>query len=151
VRGEIRLTAQKTHRQITIPLGTALASHIASLGVGPIGPSPIHPRAFQSVQASGGKTSGLSLQFARLLVEAGLRTKLVSETNLGPIGSNSRTSNALSFHSLRHTAVSLLKDAGIPQATVQEMIGHETKEMSQAYTHVGRESLLKAANSLPSI
>ena len=51
----------------------------------------------------------------------------------------------LSFHSLRHTAVSLLKDAGIPQAAVQELIGHDSEQMSALYTHVGREALEKAA------
>jgi integrase len=46
---------------------------------------------------------------------------------------------------LRHTAVSLLKDAGIPQAAVQELIGHDSEQMSALYTHVGREALEKAA------
>jgi site-specific recombinase XerD len=58
---------------------------------------------------------------------------------------------ALSFHSLRHTAVSLLKDAGIPQAVVQELIGHDSKAMSALYTHVGREALEKAVAKLPKL
>jgi site-specific recombinase XerD len=62
-----------------------------------------------------------------------------------------RAESRLSFHSLRHTAVSLLKDAGIPQAAVQELIGHQSASISQLYTHVGRESLLKAASALPKI
>jgi integrase len=52
-----------------------------------------------------------------------------------------------SFHSLRHTAVSLLKDAGIPDAVV----GHESAAMSQRYMHVGKESLNKAATALPEL
>jgi integrase len=36
----------------------------------------------------------------------------------------------LSFHSLRHTAVSLLKEAGIPDAVVMELVGHESAAMS---------------------
>jgi len=62
-----------------------------------------------------------------------------------------RAGNELSFHSLRHTAVSLLKDAGIPQAVVQELIGHESEAMSALYTHVGSEALRKAASALPAI
>ena len=62
-----------------------------------------------------------------------------------------RIHSGISFHSLRHTAVSLLKDAGIPQATVQELIGHESATMSALYTHVGREALEKAAAALPEL
>ena len=36
-----------------------------------------------------------------------------------------RDRHALTFHSLRHTAVTLLKEAGIPQAVVMELIGHD--------------------------
>ena len=62
-----------------------------------------------------------------------------------------RTSYGLSFHSLRHTAVSLLKDAGIPEAAVMELVGHDSKRMSAHYTHVGREALEKAAAAFPEI
>ena len=62
-----------------------------------------------------------------------------------------RAASQLSFHSLRHTAVSLLKDAGIPQAVVQELIGHDSEQMSALYTHVGREALERAAAALPEI
>jgi hypothetical protein len=48
----------------------------------------------------------------------------------------STISYELSFHSLRHTAVSLLKDAGIPEAAVMELGGHDSKQMSAHYTHV---------------
>jgi site-specific recombinase XerD len=47
--------------------------------------------------------------------------------------------------------VSLLKDAGVPQAVVQELIGHDSKAMSALYTHVGREALEKAAAALPEL
>jgi integrase-like protein len=57
----------------------------------------------------------------------------------------------LSFHSLRHTAVTLLKDAGIPQAVVQELIGHDSEQMSALYTHVGQEALEKTTAALPQI
>ena len=56
-----------------------------------------------------------------------------------------------SFHSLRHTAVSLLKDAGIPDAVVMALVGHESAAISQRYTHVGKESLAKAAATLPEL
>ena len=59
------------------------------------------------------------------------------------------STGGLSFHALRHTAVTLLKEAGIPAATVMELVGHDSKEMSQHYTHVGRDSLTQAAEAFP--
>jgi integrase len=57
----------------------------------------------------------------------------------------------VSFHSLRHTAVSLLKDAGIPDSVVMALVGHDTVAMSQRYTHVGKEALTNAAAKLPDL
>jgi integrase len=51
-----------------------------------------------------------------------------------------------SFHSLRHTAVLLLKDTlDTPDAVVMALVGHESTAMGQRYTHVGKESLNKPA------
>jgi site-specific recombinase XerD len=57
----------------------------------------------------------------------------------------------LSYHWLRHTAVSLLKDAGIPDAVVMALVGHESTAISHRYTHVGVEALKKAADSMPEL
>ena len=57
----------------------------------------------------------------------------------------------LSFHCLRHTAVTLLKEAGVPAAVVMEMIVHTSVAISQQYTHVGRAALEQAAQALPDI
>ena len=62
-----------------------------------------------------------------------------------------RLGTELSFHCLRHTAVSFLKEAGVPQAVVQELVGHDSVQMSQQYTHVGIEALQKAAAALPAL
>jgi len=68
-----------------------------------------------------------------------------------PFRWNRRAGMDLIFHSLRHTAVSLLKDAGIPDAVVMAIVGHSSAAMSHRYTHVGKESLAKAAASLPEL
>ena len=44
-----------------------------------------------------------------------------------------------------------MKDAGIPAAAVVEIIGHDSEQMSQHYTHTGREALERAAASLPDL
>ncbi|MCR4575654.1 MAG: site-specific integrase [Lentisphaeria bacterium] len=37
------------------------------------------------------------------------------------------------FHSLRHSAASILSDAGVPIETIRAILGHTTKEMTQHY------------------
>jgi integrase len=45
----------------------------------------------------------------------------------------------------------LLKDAGIPEGVVMELVGHDSKSMSAHYTYVGAEALGKAVAALPEI
>jgi integrase len=52
---------------------------------------------------------------------------------------------------LRHTAVTLLKEAGVPSAVVMELVGHDSEQISEHYTHVGYEALRKAAETLPDV
>ena len=47
--------------------------------------------------------------------------------------------------------ISLLKDAGIPDAVTMAIAGHESVAMSQRYTHVGTDAMRKATESLPEI
>jgi len=51
----------------------------------------------------------------------------------------------VSFHSLRHTWVSMQAEAGTPQAVVQSIIGHSNPAMTAHYTHIGEGAVLKAA------
>jgi integrase len=141
--GEIRFVTAKTGRPMTIPMAERLRSHIESL------PSSDDPNAFIHERIAQTTGSTLSSQFAVLLVQAGLRSPKVRAKE--PTTSRRRNLNELSFHSLRHTAVSLLHDAGIPQATVLEFVGHSSSAMSKRYTHTGIESLRKAADALPEI
>jgi integrase len=148
-RKEIRLTARKTDKRLTIPIAAPLHAHILTLEGGDSPIAPLHPRAYRVVEKQG-RANTLSNWFAELLVNAGLRPKLTHQSRgIGRDGK--RAANELSFHSLRHTAVSLLKDAGIPQAVVQELVGHESEAISALYTHVGKEALEKAVSALPAL
>jgi integrase len=148
-RGEIRLTTRKTDRRLTIPIAKPLREHLESLPGSDEPSAPLHPKALSVLQKDG-RAASLSNAFVELLAQTGLRETQTHQAR--GIGRNSRRqASQLSFHSLRHTAVSLLKDAGIPQATVQELIGHDSEQMSALYTHVGREALEKAAAALPEL
>jgi integrase len=146
-RSELRFETRKTGKRILVPLVGALRTHIEGLPSSDDPRAFIHPRAAASVERRN-SSAGISRQFGELLELAGLRPiKGRRERGVG----TRRSFAPLSFHSLRHTAVSLLKDAGIPQAAVMELVGHSTVEMSALYTHVGRESLERAAAALPTL
>ena len=146
----IRRFAHAAGKRLLVPVAAPLREHILSLPAADDPRAPVHPRAFETVAAQGGRVGTLSSQFAALLIAAGLREPW-NRKGHGHGRGGRRTGSELSFHSLRHTAVSLLKDAGIPDAVVQALVGHESAAMSQRYTHVGKEALAKAAAALPEL
>lgn len=148
--GELRLVASKTGKTIIQPLSGPLKVHVESLAVSDDPSHPLHPRAHATLKRQG-KVGGLSNAFASLLVQAGLREKQLHRKTHGEGRGVGSSSGGLSFHCLRHTAVSLLKEAGIPAATVMELVGHDSTQMSEHYTHIGKESLKKAAEAFPDL
>jgi hypothetical protein len=44
-----------------------------------------------------------------------------------------------------------MKNAGISPAIVQEFIGHDSKAMSEHYTHIDLASLREAADAIPDL
>ena len=147
---ELRFIAKKTGKTIILPLDGPLAAHVEALPAADSPRTPLHPRAFSIVEKQG-KTGHLSNQFADLLAQAGLRKKQPHRKTNDKEQGRRRRNEGLSFHSLRHTAVTLLKEAGIPQAVVMELVGHDNEEMSQHYTRVGRTALEGAARAFPDL
>jgi len=62
-----------------------------------------------------------------------------------------RNVSEISFHALRHTAVSLLKSAGVSDAIARDLAGHESAEISRLYTHIDQDTKRSAVNKLPEI
>ena len=56
-----------------------------------------------------------------------------------------------SFHSLRHTFVSLSANAGVPLHIVQSIVGHESTAMTRHYYHENLAALQQAVEAIPSI
>jgi integrase len=148
-RDEIRMRPRKTDKLLLIPIAEPLREHLlATAGDDPR--APVHPRAYATVSVQFKRVSTLSNQFSNLLVACGLRGPQPHRSK-GIGRSGKRAGMDLSFHSLRHTAVSLLKDAGVPDAVVMALVGHESAAMSHRYTHVGKEALARAAKTLPEV
>lgn len=55
------------------------------------------------------------------------------------------------FHSLRHTFVSLCREANAPLAVVEAIVGHSNPAMTRHYTHVGELAASQAVAALPVI
>lgn len=155
---EVRLTTRKTGKLLRIPMAPPLLDLINDLPISDNPDQPLHPRAYDKIQRHG-KSGNLSNDFANLLFKAGLREEKVShhkkpkEEDVPKKGGKRATHRAyaLSFHSLRHTAVTLLHDAGVPMSVAQTLIGHDSQSMHQHYIGVGRESLVRAADKLPDL
>lgn len=55
------------------------------------------------------------------------------------------------FHSLRHTFVSISANAGVPLHIVQSIVGHESTAMTRHYYHENETALKKAIAAIPAI
>jgi integrase len=148
-RNEIRLVTRKTHKRLLLPVAGALRTHIESLDPADRPGVPVHPRAFASLKEQG-RVSTLSNDFTDLMAQVGLRPAL-SHRSRGKGRDGRRDGMDISFHSIRHSAVSLMKDAGVPDSVVMALVGHNSAAMSQRYTSVGLESLAKAQEAMPQL
>ena len=145
---ELRLQTNKTGRSVTIPLAAPLLNYLVTKAVTPDDPNAfLHPELAEAYAKS---SSTVSNQFTSLLVQCGLR-KSASHSSKNKGRNTKREKSTLSFHSLRVTAVTMLHEAGVPAATVEEWVGHDSTEVHQTYIKIGRESLMKASSSLPAI
>lgn len=149
-RKEIRFTTRKTGRPMSIPLHSVLLDYVESLPASDDPNGPLFPKSIPL--AAGGGESRLSQQFHEVMVAAGLADERSKDKEKAGGGRSSRRKvNEISFHSLRHTATSLLKNAGVSEAVAMDLIGHDTKAVSAHYTHVGSDSKRKAIGKLPDI
>ncbi len=150
-RDEIRFVSRKTGRTMIIPIAPPLRAHIEKLPAGDDPDQPLHPRAFASVEKSGGVKT-LSRQFYELLADTGLTMpKAHRRSEDAPGRDGHRELSPISFHSLRHTATSLMKNAGINASVVMDIIGHESEAISAHYTHIDEDTKRRAIAKLPRI
>lgn len=146
----ITLTTRKTRRRQILPIAKPLLAWIKHWKLSSTS-KELFPKANEVVTRDE-RVGALSNQFYDLLAQAGLVEKRShSKKSDGGGRSVRRAISDVSFHSLRHTATSLMKNSGISPAIVQEFVGHDSKEISQNYTHIDTESMRTAADSLPGL
>lgn len=145
VADEIHLITGKTGRMVRIPICQPLKEHIESLPAGDNPKAPLHARIAKCMEGS-----TLSRQFGELLATAGLTKARTHEASKDGRTAR-RAASEISFHSLRHTATSLMKNAGISPAIVMDIIGHDSAEMSAHYTKIESAAKREALNAMPNL
>jgi integrase len=152
---ELHLVTSKTGRRQIIPLATPLFRYLLGLPSSDNPDAPLFAHCSSSAQSH--TTIGtLSNQFYGVLVAAGLAPQKSHKAIKGDDGKSKgrsvkREQNPLSFHCLRHTATSLLKNAGVSESVAMEFVGHDSTSISRNYTHIDTATLKNAASKLPDI
>ncbi len=92
--------------------------------------SPAQEWLFPSKRAKNGHTVAIEKPFKRVVIAAGMDPKQVVR------------------HTLRHTAITHLVQAGVDLPTVQRISGHKTLQMVVKYSHQNGEHIQTAMNKL---
>lgn len=106
-----------------------ITDHLAEFLRGYIGSAPGQEWLF-SAESSAGHTVSIEKAFRRVVVAAGLDPKEVVR------------------HTLRHTAITHLVQAGVDLPTVQRISGHKTLQMVVRYSHQNGDHIQAAMNKL---
>jgi integrase len=93
-----------------------------------------------------GSHGGLSNEFARLMVKAGIDRERGEEKK----GKGRRT-NAKSFHSLRHSMISRMANAQVSADVRKAIAGHSSDSAHKRYTHLSLDAQRKGLETLSSL
>lgn len=152
VRGEIRVVAGKTETPLVLPIAEPLRRFFEGLSSSDNPRAYLFPRAAGVVEKNKGRVAVLSAEFHELLAAAtiiGPRSEDHKAHKAGRTGRRER--NPVSYHSLRHSFVSLLKNAGAPQLVAEALAGHSSAAISRMYSHAGDENARRAVGALPDV
>jgi len=144
---ELTIRTQKTGRLQNLPLAKPLLRHVESLPAGDDPKAPLCP-SFQ-----GKAVSWLSNQFFEVMASAGLvQSRGDHQKKDDKAGRSARRQlSDISFHALRHTATSLLKNAGVSDVVARDIVGHESAAVSANYTHIDDDTKRAALDKLPDV
>jgi integrase len=143
--GEIAFSTRKTGRRILLPLMRPLADYLAALPASDNPNAHIFPNS-----AKHKRTASLSNHFREILVDAGLVEPRDYKTNKKG-RDQAREASEISFHSLRHSAVTMLKAAGVSDFIAREIVGDESAAVSRQYTHLTTDDKRAAMQRLPDV
>lgn len=142
--GILKTRARKNGAVLTLPLHPELIVWLQKQPSG-IGKAPV----FQKLVGKGtGGRHGLSGQFRAIMEKAEIKGRALRSAKTESSG---RNTSSLSFHSLRHSFVSALANAGVTAEVRQKLSGHADERSHATYPHYEFEQLRGAVGKLPSI
>lgn len=134
----LSLTQRKTDHSIVVPLTDELWAHLS--GLEQTGENVL-PTLRNKISAG---PRGLSATFGKLMDKAQV-------DRMPAPGKGRRKLSQRSFHSLRHTCVSLMADANVPAEQRMKIAGHLSAKIHENYSKIAVETLRPALNKLPSL
>jgi len=147
-----RLVQAKTGKSVEVPLHPALLQFLikrkTATGKVPAA-EPIWPEKAELYRRQGSKAFSNEFYDDVLLPSGLVPPRTHKKTKRAD--NETRKVNAVSFHSLRHTFVSLLKATGATQAVAKELAGHSSDAISDHYTAMPPNVLAEAIKQLPKI
>ena len=147
----VAFNTRKTGRQMDIPIAAPLRDYILDeLDSSDDEDAFLFPKAAE--KTANDTVGTLSNEFRKILKSAGIVKSLVDKNPKNPKGRTAkRKESVYSFHSLRHSAVSLMKNAGISPEIVRDIIGHDSPAVSAVYTHISHEAKASALTAMPAL
>ena len=91
--------------------------------------------------------SAVAKEIRRFLINCGIQ---VHKDDTGK-GTSTRAVVEVGFHSLRHSFVSLCRQANAPLAVVEAIVGHSNPAMTRHYTHISETAAAGAVAALPTL
>jgi integrase len=156
ITGMITFQPEKTKKRgkkVSLPLHPALASFLLSLPSADDDSAPLFPK--MNAKKVGGE-HGLSRLFSRIMAAAGVDAMTVQTGFHAKSGDSKKKGKARSlarrsFHSLRHTAVSMMANAGVSEELRRKVTLHSDSEVHARYTHHEAGPLRAALGTLPDV
>jgi integrase len=138
--GLLRIETRKTGKAVVLPMHPDFVEWLSGRRRG-IGKAPVFPELAGKLIAG---RRGLSVQFRNIVEKAGVTGRVVTREGKG------RTTNSKTFHALRHSFISALKNAGVASEISQRLAGHSDSKVHAHYTHYELQTLRGAIAKLPS-
>lgn len=144
---------KKSKKKVSLPLHPALATFLLSLPSADEDNAPLFPK-INAKKVSG--EHGLSRMFARIMAIADVDTMSVETGFHAKSGDSKKKGKARllarrSFHSLRHTAVSMMANAGVSEELRRKVTMHSDSDIHARYTHHEAGPLRAALGTLPDV
>jgi integrase len=150
VNKTISFVTQKTGKSLSIGLAEPLVEYLSEL------PSVDDSRAFvfpRFAELCKNETAPLSRSFAEeVLIPAGLvSARKRNHASTGKGRKAKRHVNEVTFHSLRHSFVTMLKATGASNALAQMIVGHDSVAVNAHYTHLSARDTVQSISKLPDV